>query len=298
MRHRLTAAGLLAAAALAAPSAAAAAADTTLTAGPLKVRAYQMTLVATDAAHDALTVMLTRRAGSSMQTHVYSFDRGVTVNAGGRAPSIAGRLGRYGVLRLTLGGMRGGRGSVPAGCTGTPGRQERGTFAGKLDLTLDTTYFRTVRARSLPGMRISGGALRCGGSGAPGQPGGGGGGLTLSVTSQGADGSMLMLNAARDAGGKVAQTAMKMDGATQTAPASVSHMISSPAAANGLTAAADLSSASAVGAAPFLAGTMTFAGEGLGQMASGTVGGDFAARFDSIGTQRPPADAIATLMRR
>ncbi len=272
---------------------AAASADTTLTAGPLKVRDYQLTLVANDGARDSLSAILTRRAGGSQQMHLYSFSTGVTVKAAGAKPSISGRLGRFGSVRLTASGLKGGRGTVPAGCTGTPGRNERGTFAGTLALKLDTTYFKTVKASSAPGARIGGGTLRCdGGSGA--QPSG----LMLTAMPETGDGSMLMFSATRDAGGKVTQQVLRNDAPAAVAPASVMHMITASAPASGFTAAADLSSATVTGVAPFLGGALSFTGEGAGTVASGTAGGDLTAKFDSIGAQRLPAGTTATLMQR
>ena len=279
------------AAALLAP--AAAAADTTLTAGPLKVRDYQLTLVASDSSRDSLTAMLTRRSGGSTQMHMYSFSSGVTVKGAGSKPSINGRLGRFGSVKLTLSGLKGGRGSVPAGCTGSPGRNQRGTFAGKLQLKLDTTYFKTVKASRLPGARISGGSLRCDGGGS-----GETHGLMLSAMPETGDGSMLMFAATREAGGKVMQQVLRNDAPAATAPASVMHMINATAPASGFTAAADLASATVTGAAPFLGGTLSFTGEATGPVASGTVSGDLTAKFDSIGAQRLPAGTSATLMQR
>ncbi len=112
------------------------------------------------------------------------------------------------------------------------------------------------------------------------------------------DGSMLMFSATRDAGGKVTQQALRNDAAAATAPATVMHMITASAPAASFTAAADLASATVSGAAPFLGGTLSFAGEGAGTVASGTVSGDLTAKFDSIGAQRLPAGTTATLMQR
>lgn len=292
MRSRLlVAAGLLA---LAAP--ATAAADTTLTAGPLKVRDYQLNVLATDGAKDSLTLMLTRRSGGSTQTHMYAFASGVTVKAGGRKPSIVARLGRYGSVKLAVGGLRAGaRGTVPGGCTGSPGKQERGTFTGALKVTLDTTYFKTVKASRLPGTRATGGSLRCDGD-APGQQRSG---LMLNATAQREDGSFLMFGATRDGAGKVTQQAIVNDAAAKVAPASSAmHMIVASAPASGFTVAADLSSAAVAAAAPFLSGALSFQGEAFGDMATGALAGGLTARFDSIGAQTVPADATGMLIRR
>ncbi|MDW5594578.1 hypothetical protein VSS74_09535 [Conexibacter stalactiti] len=284
---------LLAAGALTLAAPATALADATLTAGPLKVRDYQLTLVATDAAKDSLSVMLSRRSGASTQLHMYGFASGVTVKAAGAKPTISAKLGRYGSVKLTLGTLKSGRGSVPAGCTGSGGRNDRGSFSGALQLKLDTTYFKTVKASSLPGARVSGGALRCDGG-----TGGQTSGLTLMAMPESGDGNTFMVNATRTAGGGVTQSAMRSDAAAATAPATVMHMITATSAASTFTTAADLSSATLTGPAPFLSGALAFAGEATGTMASGTVSGDWAAKFDSIGTQRLAAGTTATLMQR
>lgn len=285
----LFAAGLLA---LAAP--ASAAADTTLTAGPVKARGYQLTLLATDGAKDSLTVMATRRSGGSTQTHMWSFASGVTVKAGGEKPSISAKLGRYGNLKLTLGGIRsGGRGTVPAGCSGTVGTLDRGTFAGKLQLTLDRSFFKTVKAGRAPGTRIGGGTLRCDGQG-PGRREG----VTLMANAQQADGGSFTFSAARDAAGRVTQQATVSEAAAKAAPAtSALHMITAAAPASGFTVADDLSTARVAAVAPFLAGELAFQGESTGTMATGAFTGSLVARFDSIGDQTLPADASAMVMR-
>lgn len=284
----LFAAGLLA---LAAP--ATAAADTTLTAGPIKARGYQLTLLANDGAKDSLSVIATRRSGGSTQTHMWSFSSGVTVKAAGKKPSIAAKLGRYGSVRVAMGGIRSGsRGTVPAGCTGTVGKTDRGTFAGAVKLTLDSSFFKTVKASRAPGTRIGGGSLRC--DGQPGQRQG----VTLMVNAQQADGGSFMFSAARDAAGKATQQATVSEAAAKAAPATTAmHMISAAAPASGFTVADDLSTARVVGVAPFLAGELAFQGEAIGTMASGSFTGDLVARFDSIGVQTLPADASAMVMR-
>jgi hypothetical protein len=68
--------------------------------------------------------------------------------------------------------------------------------------------------------------------------------------------------------------------------------------ASGLDAAGDNSTAKVTGAGPFLGGTLSFDGEPMGSMASGTVSGDLVAKFDSIGSQSLPAGNDAMLMQR
>ena len=301
MHARTSASAALAAAALLAlPGVAGAATSKTVIAGPVTVKDYKMTLLATDSgASDGLMVMFNRSARKASQTHMYSFDKGLKVTVKGAKATIKGSLGRYGSVNLKLNATKKTRGSVPKGCTGKAGATRSGVAVGKLKLVLDTTYFRTINSKKLNASIPSGGTLTCDGAG--GGSGGGGQqpGTTLSRVSQ--DGSgMLSLSIFKDASGAVLQSVMRMDDRAAIAPAaSIFHMISAPTDASGLTVADDLSSASAVAAGPFLAGSLQFAGEGLGTMASGTLSGDFAAKFDSIGTQQLAAGAPdAMVMKR
>jgi hypothetical protein len=91
---------------------------------------------------------------------------------------------------------------------------------------------------------------------------------------------------------------MRNDAAATTAPATVFHLISARTAASGLTAAGDLSSASAPAAGPFLSGTLSFTGQPMGTMASGTISGNLVAKFDSIGAQSLPAGNDGMLMQQ
>ncbi len=96
---------------------------------------------------------------------------------------------------------------------------------------------------------------------------------------------MLMFSAAKDAGGAVTQQAMRMDDEAATAPATVMHIISAPGGASAFSPGADLTSATGSAVTPFFSGAFTFAGENLGTMGMGTLAGDLAAKFGSIGTQ-------------
>jgi len=163
---RLLAGTALATAALAVP--AAAQAQTTLIAGPLKVRDYQMQVLGTDAAKDSVTIMFSRAAGASNQMHMYTFADGATVTP----TSITASLGRYGTIKLRLAGARSGQGVVPAGCTGNPGTTKAGTMSGSLRFVAGDSYFKTVTASKLKGTAMTGGNLKCqsdtGGSGRSG----------------------------------------------------------------------------------------------------------------------------------
>jgi hypothetical protein len=277
MNTRLIA-GAAVAAALALP--AAAHADASIVGGPLKVRDYQMTLIGSDAAKDSVTVMFSRTSGKSSQQHMYSFDSGVTVTP----TSIKGSLGRYGAINLKLTGARTAKASLPAGCTGKPGSMKSGVLKGSFRLVADSTYFRTVSARSLKGSVTTGGSIRCDGAGGstPGtNPGASG--TTLSLTRQDPEG-LFTFSATRDV-----QSAMRMDDAATTAPAQIMHIISAQDRGMGL----DVRSGGYLGVngiRPFLGGGDTFTATGSGP--SGTLAGTLAAEFDSIGTIAIKGDAM------
>jgi hypothetical protein len=281
MNARLLAGATALAALIAAP--AVAQADTTVTAGPLKVRDYQMTILGTDGAQDGLTVLFNRTSGKSTQMHMYSFDQGVSVTP----TSIKASLGRYGTIALSLRGAKATKGVVPAGCTGSAGTSRAGTMTGNLRFVADSGYFRTISAKSLKGATSTGGKIDC--RPANGQSGGGvagAGGPTLMV-SAGEGEAMAMFTASSDS-----QTAMRSEDPAATAPATIMHMISAPG--SGLAVAADNASATVKGITPFIAGSGTFSGDPFPGGATGTLGGDVVAHFDSIGDVAFGGDA--TLM--
>lgn len=286
---RTPALAALCAAGLLALPAAASAAGSTVVAGPLKVKDYTMTLTATDGSTDSLGVMFNRTAGKATQLHSYSFSQGVTVKATGRSASIKGSLGRYGKIDLKLRGAGAAkRGVVPKGCTGTAGKSRAGTFRGSFKLVADSTYFKTVSARSLKGQILRGGSLKC--DGAAGGPEAKAP-TTLNVTLQQPAG-MLMFTALKAADGAVTQQAMRMDTAAATAPASIMHLISAPGGAAAFAPSADLSSATGTAVSPFFTGAFSFASDmAMGSSAMGKLGGDLVAAFDSIGAQPIAAGA-------
>jgi hypothetical protein len=291
-------AALAAAGLLALPAVAGAAGSNTVVAGPLKVKdGYSLTLMATDGgARDSLDAVLTRTAGKSTQMHDYAFAKGVKVAVKGTRATIKGSLGRFGRVDLKLIATKRTRGVVPKGCTGKAGATWSGTATGQLKLVADKTYFRTISAKRLPASILGASKLRCGGGDGAGNGGGGAHGVTLMKTiDTAASTKTLVLSAGGGAG--VSQMVSVID--KNTAPARVSHIITARAGASGLQAASDLSSATAAGAAPFLGGTLRFAGDAFGSMATGTLSGDFTAKFDSIGRIAFASDEPdAMLMRR
>jgi hypothetical protein len=275
---------------LAAP-ATALAADSSIIAGPLKVKGYDVTITATDSgASDSFAIMANKQAGKSYQMHMWSFTSGVKVSVKGSKATIKGSLGTFGKVDAKINAGAKARTGVPKGCTGTGGSARKGTMTGKSKFVLDTTFFKTVAPKSLKAQIVQGGKFECGGSGTPGSAKG----LTLMSTLDGAEGNLMVSITKSD--GKVFQQVMRTD--APGGSASVSHIISAETGASGLEAAADLSTANAAGVSPFLGGTLSFTGEGMGTMATGTVSGDFAAKFDSIGTQKLPEGNDAMLMTR
>ena len=283
-----------AATALLAAPAGASAAGSTVVAGPLKAKGYDITLTATDnGASDDFTVSAAKTAGRSTQMHAWSFTSGVAVSVKGGKATIKGRLGRYGAIDATVKAGGATKGLVPKGCVGSPGSARKGALTGATKLALDTTFFKTLKPKALKAQILTGAGLDCAG-GAKQQPGGKG--LMLTHSADTADGSM-MLTLMKD-GGKVTQMAMRTDTAAATAPASVFHMITATTGASGLDAAGDLSSATATAAGPFFSGALSFTGEPSGTMASGTLSGTFTAKFDSIPAFTPAAGAEAMLMQQ
>jgi hypothetical protein len=278
---RFLAGAALAATALAIP--ASAQAETTLVAGPLKVRDYEMRVMATDAAQDSVSVMFSRASGASNQMHMYAFADGATVTP----TSISASLGRYGSIKLRLAGTRAAKGVVPAGCTGDPGTTKAGTMTGALRFDAGDAYFKPVRASKLKGTAMAGGDLRCQADGrGPGAGGAGAQEQTLMVTRM--DGAAMTMFTAT----AKAQTAMRSEDPAATAPATVMHMIS--AEGSGLQVSGGGASATAPGIGPFLTGTGAFSGEPYPGGAFGTLDGNLVARFDGIGDVAFGGDA--TLM--
>lgn len=276
--------------ALALPSAAAA--NTTLVAGPLKVKGYDMTLIGNDAgSKDSLTVTFSKTVGKDIQTHTYSFASGIAVTP----TKIDAKLGKYGDIDLSLTGAKSsGKSALPKGCTGKPGKTRKGTFGGSLRFVADSSYFKTIKAKSLKGSSLKIGKIDCsGGNGGGGPTPGQVSGVSLTLSGD-VDGGMLSFTAT-----KGYQSAMVMEQDSATAPASIMHFVTGYGKAASLDVAPDLSSATVKGEQPLLSGTGSFEGQGSGTSASGTLSGDLTARFDSIGAVKLTGDGlIATLFKR
>jgi hypothetical protein len=235
--------------------------------------------------------MAVKTAGGSLQMHSWTFANGVAVSVKGAKATIKGDLGGYGRVDAVIatGGKAGGK--LPPGCKGSAGSTRAGTLSGTTKLVLDTGFFGTIAPKKIKALIAQAGKLTCDAAGTSPQ----GKGLLLTGSTTGADGQ-LMVSIVKQAG-RVTQSVIRSDDATASAPASVMHMISAQTGAAGLDAAADMTTAKAAAAGPFLAGTLSFAGEPMGPMATGTLSGDFAAKFDSIGTQSLAAGTDGMLMQ-
>ena len=291
-RSTLLLAAAAAAGVLAAP--ASALASGSVVAGPFKAKGYTMNITATDGASDSLTVLATKKKGATQQMHMWTLEN-PNISVNGSKATLKGSFGAFGSMNATINATRTSKGKVPAGCKGSAGTVRSGTMGGKTRLVLDSTYFKTVKPKSIPGQIVKAGKLDCSGAGAGDGTGGGStGGTMLSSTVSDAAGQLMV--SISKVGSKVSQSVMQMP--ADTPGAKVMHMISGTTGADGLTASDDLSSATAKAAGGFLSGTLSFSGEPMGTMSMGTVSGDFAAAFDSIGTQRLPAGNDGMLMRR
>lgn len=278
---------------LAAPTAAMAAG--TVVAGPFKAKGYTLNVTASDGSSDSLSVMASKKKGATQQIHMWSFENPKVTVKGSKA-TLKGSFGSFGTINAKVNATKKAKGKVPAGCTGKPGSVRSGKMTGKTRLVLDSSYFKTVKPKSIPGQILKAGKLDCSGAGGGGNGSGGGtaGGTSLTSTVSDATGQLMV--SMSKTGSKVTQTVMRMP--TAKPGASVSHMIIGTTGADGLNASDDLSSATAKAAGGYLTGALSFAGESMGTMATGTVSGNFAAAFDSIGTQRLPEGNDGILMRR
>jgi hypothetical protein len=277
-------AALAAGAAVLAVPAAASAAAPTVVGGPVKVKAYSMSVVASKS---GLSVVLDRSAGKATQNHIYSASQGVTVkvNKALTKGTVTAKLGSQGAVKLKLrgtGALR--RGTVPKGCTGSAGKSRAGVLTGTFRLKADGgRYFGTIKKGKLPAQVIKGGKLDCQGAGdGPGTPGGGAGSTLLSHTAT--DGDQLTTFTVMRSAGKVTESATRIDSRAATAPLSVIHTISAQAPDSAFDVAGDLKSASVQGAGRFLTGSLTFTAENaFGSSATGSSTGSLAAKFDPLG---------------
>lgn len=282
-----------------AASSAPAASRPTLFTTPFTYKGYSWTMFAQDGAKDSLSIIATKRAGKATQSHIYSFQQGVTFSANASLSSakLTARLGTFGTIVMTFAG-KGGLATTapPPPCKGAKFQSRSGTLSGRpgFSFRADTGFFGKLSKPSL-GARLSrqsgAGKLNCGGGGPTVKPPSGG--VSLFGTATG--GGQLSVSVVKTAAGAVTQSVFLLE---STAPATVAHSITVPAPSSTFTVADDLSSATVQGQRPFLSGTLKFQGQGFGNTAAGQLTGDFTAKFDSPGARKPAQGGMqGTLIR-
>jgi hypothetical protein len=153
---------IAAAAAAAAVLPATAGAAGTIDGGPVKVAGgYTVTLHATDAKRDRLTIVVGRGTVANGQDDIVDVERGVRVTVGGGSATIKGSLGTRGKVDLRLQGARKDSSrKLPKGCTGTPKATYTGRLVGLLELRLPNG--KKAKIRSMPtSSQVGGGLIEC-----------------------------------------------------------------------------------------------------------------------------------------
>jgi len=193
---------------------------------------------------------------------------------------ITSAWGSHGKVSMTFTASGPAKKVLPPGCIGRAALSRSGTLRGTLTARLDKRFFKTFKRTRFKATLSQPGSFFCG------TGGGGFGGPGLSILGAGKVGK-LQVSFVRFGRGKVTESAS----VTQQSVAGnwiLRHTISETAPSSALSIAADASSATAKGAAPFLSGTLLFraVGRHTSTSATGTASGSFAAKFDSIGRQR------------
>ncbi len=167
------------------------------------------------------------------------------------------------------------------GCTGGVTKSRKGILRGTFRLVIDKGYFKTIRAIKLPAVVSISGKQTCksgSGSGSKPEP------QRTSLGNVGA--GTLSFSATKNGDGTVnQQVSVQKIGKN----AQIFHSISvNRAPASSFTAADNASTAHVDAAGPFLSGAANFTGTDFYDGgANGKLSGNFAAKFDSIGTQKP-----------
>jgi hypothetical protein len=297
--------------AIALPSAASAAPGKTkreqiLVAGPVRVHAYKLYLLASPAhRHDPANVlaMFERGTENDRQTHYYGFNHGVSVKISrdGTKATIKANLRAYGRIDLAFATGPGGPAvaSLPPVCNGTTIGQHSGTVTGTpgFDVKTHSSYFGTVHKSSLPAFVTT---VRSQGPNCqPKQPSRTVGVTQLSTTSTQPGRSLTSFTASRSARGDIAEDVLLIDQQTSPGGPAVLHAIDATALPqSAFTYASDLSSAHVTGQGSFLSGSVDFAQtfRDSPSFVMGSTTGTVDANFDGLGSvqlQTPPV--LATI---
>jgi hypothetical protein len=270
-----------------------------LVAGPLKVRAYKMYLMASSApapAAASLTVLFVRGTPKDLQEHYYQFTHGVSVKiaANGRSATVRANLGTYGHVRMKFASAGAGH-KVPGVCQGATLNQIPGTLAGRRGVAFasHSSYLRTVRSSNLPAyIATVRGQLNCKPQLIHG--------VTLNATANTPGQVTTNFSATRSARGVISEQFNVLDyPTTPTVPTIIHSVYATRLRASAFTFASNFSSAHAKAASLFLSGRLAFTQTfpTPGGLVIGTVAGNLAAHFDGIGAVSVPANANATLGR-
>jgi hypothetical protein len=264
-----------------------------LRAGPVEVRdGYRMRVRASlfKGVSSGGQLVLSRLRDGVRQEHTYDFGEAMTLTirrdlTGSLLRGDVPGLGRIDMRLTAPGAMR--RPTLGPYCSGPRRHRRRGTLQGRLALTLDTGYFGTLRATTLPAyLTRTGDGARCS-SGAFAVPI-----LGLSADTQTPE-QRMAISFDRLENGEVEQTF-----SVSTEHPAAHHWLMATGPRGSLTAPSSLSSANLTGAAPALSGGLTFkatAHDHDPPRADGAVEGDLVAHFDSIGDRRFPSGAAAHL---
>jgi hypothetical protein len=299
---------LIALAASATPPAAGAAATKRaqlLVAGPVKVKAYKLYLLATpkhprEAAN--VTVILERGTDNDRQDHYYSFSHGVSVKFAkdGSAARLDGDFGSFGHIHLRFSAGRGGA-PLPPFCHGSTVREHDGALAKRhgFDLATHSSYFGDIVENSLPASVVTyvGKTPSCTGK----KPTPTKGVTQLSTTASQPGRSLTSFTASRTGSGDIAEDVLLIDSPTSATGPTILHSIDAAALPSRVfTVTGDLSSAHVVGAGSFLSSQFDFTQLSAPQpnFVTGTVTGTLDARFDGIGVVQLQSNLLdATISR-
>jgi hypothetical protein len=228
---------------------------------------------------------LIRTQGSAQQVHALqnNSQAGVTYTAQADLSSarIVASWGAHGTVSMSFRATGRARKSLPKGCVGKPALLRPGVLTGTLRAKLDKRFFKTIKRTRMSATLSQSGAFTCGAGG------GGFGGPGLSILGANKVGKLAVTFVRVGKHGRVTESASILS-TSAAGNWTLRHTISETAPSSALKIAADASSASGKGFAPFLSGTMLFRATGAhtSRGAIGSVSGSFRAKFDSIGTQR------------
>jgi hypothetical protein len=267
------------------------------------VRGYDLQVRAVTADRSAsLTVVLTRRGGTSAQRHVLVFDSArrrprFTVARALRSTRLRADLGPWGRIDVTFAGTGAVRSVAsrpfgagldgasllderrgPVRCTaaaaGAGARVRSAKVTGLLRLTLDDTYFRTITRRRLgAGTMIREPARTCPGPRSP---------RVTRLVQQGGDWTLVVERGSsvlQDVQRQTLRRAPGRAGGARGDVAILDEVLETGIAPSAFTVAPDGSSATVAGAGPFLTGSLGYAPVAAG-VPVGEVRGDYAVRFD------------------